>query len=861
MEYVAGLPLTTFAERRGLHLRARLRLMREVCLAVDHAHRRGAIHRDLKPDNVLVDEEGRPKVLDFGIARLLSDASEETAVTQAGQVLGTLAYMSPEQLGGDPRELEVCSDVYSLGVMTYELIAGRLPVDLRGCSVVEAVRRLDRTTPTPLGAVDRAWRGDVQTIVARAMAIEKRRRYADARALVEDIERYLDRRPIRARPASVSYRARRWTQRHPVRFTLLAVAAAVFLVGAPLLADWLEARHTVRAWGEHVHRRELEERLGGAFLILGDASVNGRLSQQAVEAFEEIAREEAGSPEASAGLALALMRDGRAEQALDVIAASEAAGGPACALGWLRREALLILMRGEEARELEARLARPSDPLDYYVWGVIALDRALRRRDDPEAFRQAALALRRAVLCCPEPRAIYHYEYAQAAWRAGDVEAARALPVALLRHWPDSALAAQWAACCRDVAGDVRGAVELFERAIELNPDLVLAHGNLGLSLAKLGRLEEAAECHARVIGLQPRRYEGHYNLGKTLYNLGRYPEAARALEGALEVRGDSADAHQLMASTLLLTDELERALRHAERAVELSPSSPGVHWILGSASSRLEDWAGCERALREELRLVPGRIHAWGLLAMALQMQGQEDAAWRTCEEALDRFPESAELHGQVGALCITRYDWTGALEAFQRHRELLGEGRRVEPRVVEMEGTARRMARIEARADDVRAGRLPPESAVHAAEMGEFCLEEGRYLRALEYYRLALELDPEVAMSPYAFARYNAACCAALASAGRGVEGAGLDPAERRRLGRQALAWLREEAAGMERALEEGSRSAADLSWELKRWFADADLDPLRPEHPDCVLEEEDRAALEELWHSVRALAERLR
>src|SRR6185503_14592515 len=139
IELVQGEPLTKYAERHNLGTTDRLRLIAKVCDAVQHAHLRGIIHRDLKPGNILVDGSGQPKVLDFGIARATdSELAVTTIRTSVGQLIGTLPYMSPEQVEGDPAELDTRADVYALGVVLYQLLSGRLPYQLESRSIPEA---------------------------------------------------------------------------------------------------------------------------------------------------------------------------------------------------------------------------------------------------------------------------------------------------------------------------------------------------------------------------------------------------------------------------------------------------------------------------------------------------------------------------------------------------------------------------------------------------------------------------------------------------------------------------------------------------------------------------------------------------
>ena len=150
--------------------------MAKVADAVHHAHQRGLIHRDLKPGNILSMKPGQPKILDFGVARVTDSDSQTTLQTDVGQLVGTLAYMSPEQVLADPLELDTRSDVYSLGVILYELLAGRLPYQVTR-NFHETLQSIREKDPVRLSTVDRSYRGDIETIVAKALEKDKSRRY------------------------------------------------------------------------------------------------------------------------------------------------------------------------------------------------------------------------------------------------------------------------------------------------------------------------------------------------------------------------------------------------------------------------------------------------------------------------------------------------------------------------------------------------------------------------------------------------------------------------------------------------------------------------------------------------------------
>jgi WD40 repeat protein/predicted Ser/Thr protein kinase len=231
MEFIQGMALDKYVRTCGLEADACLELLAKVCDAVQHAHDKGVIHRDLKPGNILVDETGQLKVLDFGVARVTTaDLLTSASRTQAGQLLGTLSYMSPEQIAADPARIDGRSDVYTLGVILFELLAQRLPYQVEHLPVHEVARLIQQQEPSRLGSIDTMYRGDVEIIVAKALEKDKMRRYSSPGDLASDIRRYLRGEPILARPPSALYQIRKFARRHT------ALVAAVSSVFAALLA-------------------------------------------------------------------------------------------------------------------------------------------------------------------------------------------------------------------------------------------------------------------------------------------------------------------------------------------------------------------------------------------------------------------------------------------------------------------------------------------------------------------------------------------------------------------------------------------------------------------------------------------------
>ena len=265
MELVEGLPLGTFCDQHKLSLPQRLKLFQQICEGVQHAHQKGIVHRDLKPGNVLVVHEGKeavPKILDFGLAKATDrDFVDATVMTQKDQILGTYEYMSPEQAHGDSDLVDVRADIYSLGVMLYELLCGELPFPtdmLRKSGRLEALRLIREQEPpkpsaklvarpdraalaalrqTSVSVLHKALRGDLDWVVLKAMAKEPERRYAAATLLAADLQRYLDHEPVLASPPSVSYRVHKFVRRYRVQCSA-AAAVLVAIVGGGV-GTWL----------------------------------------------------------------------------------------------------------------------------------------------------------------------------------------------------------------------------------------------------------------------------------------------------------------------------------------------------------------------------------------------------------------------------------------------------------------------------------------------------------------------------------------------------------------------------------------------------------------------------------------------
>ncbi len=262
MELVEGLPITKYCDTHNLDTTARLKLFQRVCLAIQHAHQKGVIHRDIKPNNVLVSQSGEkpaPKVIDFGIAKATeARLTDETIVTQKQQLVGTPQYMAPEQLDLFSNDIDTRADIYSLGVLLYELLTGETPVkseSLRGMSFVDAQKLIqEKDPPRPSsrigqapeaasiaahrgvsrGKLSKRLRGDIDWIVMRALEKDRKRRYESAAALSRDIGRHLTGDPCLAGPPTTAYRFKKFAKRHKGLLGAGGAVAAALVLGLGL---------------------------------------------------------------------------------------------------------------------------------------------------------------------------------------------------------------------------------------------------------------------------------------------------------------------------------------------------------------------------------------------------------------------------------------------------------------------------------------------------------------------------------------------------------------------------------------------------------------------------------------------------
>jgi serine/threonine protein kinase/tetratricopeptide (TPR) repeat protein len=555
MELVDGVPITRYCRDHGLDLRTRLELFRQICDAVHHAHARFIVHRDLKPANILVTADGVPKVLDFGVAKLLEDPLAEgrahsEARTEAGVGPLTPGYASPEQMRGLP--ITTASDIYTLGVVLYELLTGTRPYETAGKPFDEVMRlvvdadttRPSLSAPNPEEQPPYDWRralnGDLDAIVLKALRKDPGDRYASVDALSKDVERYLNGRPVEARVPSTAYVARKLIARHKVAFASAGLSMLV-VVGALGVALWQARMARVerdKARAEAAKARTATAFLGRVFQSANPVQTRGQTvtARELLDAgTASIASELQGQPDVQASLLIVMAqaydRIGMVDRAVPLaeqaLALRERSNAPPAELS----DALFVV------GSMYRRQGRPRD-------GVAPLERSVRLReasvgpDDPELARSlSALALCLEAIGRPEGVLDMIRRAIRIQQRADPKSAALALlynNLATVLHR----------------RGDLAGARDAYEQSIAVyNVSTETANWGIAMPLLNVGTLLRERE---EIDAARP-YFERALDIDKKIFG----PESAATaytlacLGDLARARGDLKAAHELLGESL----------------------------------------------------------------------------------------------------------------------------------------------------------------------------------------------------------------------------------------------------------------------------------------------------------------------
>jgi tetratricopeptide (TPR) repeat protein/serine/threonine protein kinase len=682
MELVKGVPITEFCDQHQVAVRQRLELFLPVCQAVQHAHQKGIIHRDLKPSNVLVmSQDGTPlvKVIDFGIAKAIGQQlTDKTIYTQFAQLIGTPLYMSPEQAGQSGIDVDTRSDIYSLGVLLYELLTGTTPFTIEHFREAgyDEMRRIIREEEPPrpstristLGQaattittqrqsdpkrLSRLYRGELDWMVMKCLEKDRNRRYESTAALAADVQRHLVDEPVQARPPSAGYRLRKFVRRNRAG---LAVAALVlvFLVVLGAGAGWMVRDQAVR---QALARGEVEE-------AVLEGEMHGDRAQALV-----------GDPHQWAA---ALSAGHAALQRAKALAAAGELVDPALEA---RMQALAGRLReGDGDRGLAATLERihleQSEP--NVKESRFSYSEAAPRYE--EAFAASGLT----AVSMPPAEA--------AALLAAKPRVLQAVLVAAFDHWlmacEDRVPQRVWLRAVLTAAdsdawrNQVRAAMLQGDRAaletLAERPEALRQPPATLVLLARSLRRQRANPSAVRLLRRAQERYPEDFWVNHSLaYVLAasRPPQPAEAVAVfriAVALRPRSAGVYLNFGSALEAAGDLDRAVAAYRKAIDLAPDYAWAHSRLGLALDARHDLDGALAAQRKAVALNPNDGRFYHNLGGVLHDRGDVDGAIATYHKAMQLNPKDHKPHNNLGLLLMERKDLPGAIAALRKAIDL---------------------------------------------------------------------------------------------------------------------------------------------------------------------------------------------
>ncbi len=716
MELIHGIPLTQYCDDRQLTIRERLELFVPVCQAIQHAHQKGIIHRDIKPSNVLVmlcDGKPVPKVIDFGVAKAVDPKlTEETLfreLTEVGALIGTLEYMSPEQAELDNLDIDTRSDIYSLGVLLYELLTGMLPLDkkrikevgllkalrlireedppqpstrLSSCETLPAVAAARKIEPVKLAKL---LRGELDWIVMKCLETDRNRRYETANGLARDIQRYLTDEPLACQP-SAGYRLRKLARRHKQALAAAAALVLGLMVLTCTIGYFLYERQIRRIEDENERQtRRIEQRHAIETALEKASGLLHKGQWAAARMVLEQARDRLGDQGAED------LR-GRLKQAaddLDLVDRLESIRLRHAMLviwGWFEPHAAeqeyaaalrkaCLGEEGEDAKSVAARV-RSSAVREYLV---VALDEWASLTEDAKSQAWLLEVARHA-----DPDDWRDRFHDPKVWR--DRRALEALAGELLddqrqlaKQKPQILLA-----LAKEMYAAKADAAPLLAAAQTRYPDDFWLNLTLGLVLQATGHPSEATGFYRAALALRPESVAAQLGLGDALRTVGDLRDDKSLLDKAIrEFRlvvdddPEFAPAHRNLGLALKARGQLDEAICELRTAIELDPKYAVAHNHLGDALHDKKQWDEAITEYRTAIDLDPKFAVAYDNLAWLLATSPDPKVrdprrAVELAKKAVELAPTDGNSWKTLGAVHYRAGDWNAAVLALKNSMDL---------------------------------------------------------------------------------------------------------------------------------------------------------------------------------------------
>jgi tetratricopeptide (TPR) repeat protein len=746
MDLVKGASITKFCDEHHLTPRQRLELFLPVCQAVQHAHQKGIIHRDLKPSNVLValyDGRPMPKVIDFGVAKAAGQSlTDNTLVTGFGNIVGTLEYMSPEQAEINQLDIDTRSDIYSLGVLLYELLVGSPPftrTELETAGMLEMLRVIREQEPskpsTKLSTADglptlaanrgtepakltKMVRGELDWIVMKALEKDRNRRYETANGFAMDVQRYLADESVLACPPSAGYRLRKFARRNKGGLAVAALAL-FFLVLLGSGAGWAWRDRSAREAEAARQQGERQSKSGG----------------QIKSIFAEVDRLESEQkwPDALAA----------ARRAEAVVAGGEADAETTERVRRRLKDLEFIdrleQIRMERATAVEGKFNHGGADREYgrafRDYGVDVNEMAVETAIDRLGVRPAlALPLAAVLDDWVHARRMISEEDV-AGWKQL-VAIARGIDPEPLRD----RLRSTWGEPIPTVQEELRRLVESIDVRAQHPATLV----SLGRTLRRVGNSDSARRLLRNAQFAHPGDFWLNFDLGLVLDEQKKHEEQVRFQTAAVAIRPYSAFAHNNLGNALLNLKKPDEAVTCFQKAIEIDPEYAAAYNNLGIALRDLKKFPEAGGAYRKAIKLDPKLHFAYNNLGSALRAQKKPDEAITCYQKAIELDPRYAPAYHNLGAVLHAQKKPDEAIAFFRKAIEIDPKNTAAYNRL----GAALRdLKKLDEAVTCFRkAIEIDPKNVIAFDNLGTLlCDELKEYDQAVACFRTAIKLEPD--------------------------------------------------------------------------------------------------------------------